>query len=133
MKLHPKVKGGLEKKFQKVQKTPASFDFFVAVHDFVEYIEANKALVDNLSSRLKPNRDLNIPNKYTYIKQIYQALEDVNNTTNDDLGHTRYAVILDIKKIKNLDMTDSNPFWKRREVSRKIIHEIYERLNPTLV
>ncbi|TSC83246.1 MAG: hypothetical protein G01um101419_76 [Parcubacteria group bacterium Gr01-1014_19] len=133
MKLHPKVKGGLVKKFQKVQKTPASFDFFVAVHDFVEYIEANPVLVDGLSSRLKPNRELNIPNKYTYLKQIYQALEDAENTTNEDLGHTRYAVLLDIKKIKNQDMTDSNPFWKRREVARKSIGEIYERLNPTTV
>ncbi len=133
MKLLPKVKSGLEKKFQKVVKTPASFDFFVAIHDFVEYIEANPVLADGLSSRFKPNRDLNIPNKYTYLKQIHQALEDAGNTTNEDLGHTRYAILLEMKKIKNQDLTDSNPFWKKREVSRKLIGEIYERLNPTLV
>ncbi len=37
MKLLEKVKSELDEKFQKVLKTSASFDFFVAIHDFIEY------------------------------------------------------------------------------------------------
>lgn len=129
----PKVKLGLEKKFQKVVKTPAGFEFFMAIHDFVEYIETNKALANHVSSSSKPNIELNIPNKYNYLKQIYQGLEDANTETNEDLGHSRYAVLLELKKIQNKDVSDSNSFWKRREVSRESVGEIYQRLNPTTV
>ena len=129
----PKVKLGLEKKFQKVVKTPAGFEFFVAVHDFVEYIEANKPLASHISASSKQNLELNLPNKYTYLKQIYQGLEDAGNKTNEDLGHSRYAVLLELKKIQNKDVSDSNSFWKRREVSRESVGVIYQRLNPTTV
>jgi hypothetical protein len=33
-----KVKNELDKRFQKVAKTPASFDFFAAIHDFVSIL-----------------------------------------------------------------------------------------------
>jgi len=130
MKLSGKVKIGLDKKFQKVLKTPAGFDFFVAIHDFIEYIELNSSLSDNLSSRIKPNRDLNIPNKYSYLKQIYQGLEDADIKSNADLGHSRYAVLLELNKIRNKDVSESNSFWKKRELIRKLTSEIYNRLNP---
>lgn len=128
MKILPKVKSGLEKKYQKVVKTPAGFDFFVAVHDFVEYIEANSALANHISSNAKANLALNIPNKYNYLKMIYQGLEDADIETNEDLGHTRYTTLLELKKIRNNDVSDSNSFWKKREVSRESVGEIYQRL-----
>lgn len=133
MKILPKVKQGLEKKYQKVLKTPAGFDFFVAVHDFVEYIEANKPLASHVSSNAKANVALNIPNKYNYLKLIYQGLEDADADTKEDLGHTRYSVILELKKIRNNDVSESNSFWKRREVARESVNEIHNRINPTTV
>ena len=129
----PKVRIGLEKKFQKVVKTPASFDFFVAVHDFVEYIEANKPLASHISASSKQNLELNLPNKYNYLKSIYQGLEDVDADTKEDLGHNRYSVILEMKKIRSNDVSESNSFWKRRDVSRESVGQIYQRLNPTTV
>ena len=128
-----KVKTDLDKKFKKVSETPASFDFFVAVHDFIEHIELNTSLSKNLSSRLKPNRELNIPNKYNYLKQIYQGLEDAETTSTADLGHTRYAVLIELNRIRNNDVSNSNSFWKKRELFRKLTGEIYKRLSPELV
>ncbi len=133
MKLAGKLKSGLDKKFQKVLKTPASFDFFVAIHDFIKYIELHSSLLNNLSSRTKLNRELNIPKKYGYLKQIYQGLEDADSKSNVDLGHTRYTVILELKKIKNKDVSESNSFWKKRELIRRLTGEIYSRLNPDSV
>ena len=130
MKLLKKVKSDLDKKFQKVLKTPASFDFFKAIHDFIEYIESNSSLSNSLSSRIKSNRELNIPNKYGYLKQIYQGLEDADIKSNVDLGHTRYMAIQELKKIKNKDVSESNSFWKKRELFRRLTGEIYEILSP---
>ncbi|MBI3638120.1 hypothetical protein HY227_00030 [Candidatus Wolfebacteria bacterium] len=128
-KLPGRVKSGLDKKFQKVLKTPASFDFFMAIHDFVEHIELNSSLSDNLSPRIKSNKEFNIPNKYSHLKQIYQGLKDADNKSNIDLGHARYMTILELNKIRNKDISESNSFWKKRELSRKLAGEIYERLN----
>lgn len=133
MKLQGKVKIGLDKKFQKVLKTPAGFDFFVAIHDFIEHIELNSALSEGLSSRIKSNREMNIPGKYSYLKQIYQGVEDANIKSNVDLGHNRYAVLLELNRIRNKDVSESNSFWKKRELSRKLIGEIYQRLSPSPV
>lgn len=130
MQLSEKVKSGLDEKFQKVLKTPASFAFFVAIHDFIEHIELNSPLSDSLSSRIKPNRELKIPNKYGYLKQIYQGLEDADIKSNIDLGHARYMVIQDLNRIRNENFSESNSFWKKRELFRKLTSEIYERLNP---
>ena len=133
VKLTGKVKSGLEKKFQKVLKTPASFDFFVAIHDFVKHIELNSALSATVLSNSKSNQELNIPVKYSNLKRIYQGLEDANNKSNVDLGHTRYSVIVELNRIQNNDVSDSNSFWKKRELFRKLAGEIYERLIPTSV
>lgn len=132
MKILPKVKVGLEKKFQKVLKTPDSFAFFEAIHDFIEHIEEN-TLAAALSSNTKANIALNIPNKYNHLKQIYQALEDANTKSDADLGHTRYAVLNEIKKIQNNDVSESNTFWKKRDLFRKLVGEIYQKLIPTSV
>lgn len=125
-----KAKSDLAKKFQKVLKTPASFDFFVAIHDFIEHIELNASLSKSLSQRIKTNLELNIPKKYSYLRQIYQGLEDANNKSSTDLGHTRYSVILELNRIRNNDVSESNSFWKKRELFRRLTSEIYNRLNP---
>jgi hypothetical protein len=130
MKLLEKVKIDLDEKFQKVLKTPASFAFFVAIHDFIEHIELNSPLSASLSSSIKPNRELKIPSKYSCLKHIYQGLEDADIKSNIDLGHTRYMAIQDLNKIRNENFSESNSFWKKRELFRKLTSEIYERLNP---
>lgn len=127
-----KVRSGLEKKFQKVLKTPASFDFFVAIHNFVKHIELNPALTASVLSNSKSNQELNIPNKYGNLRRIYQGLEDANNKSGADLGHERYAVIVELNRIQNNDVSESNSFWKKRELFRKLAGEIYQRLNPEL-
>lgn len=128
MKLLAKVKSDLDTKFQKVLKTPAGFGFFVAIHDFIEHIESHSSLSNSLSSRTKPNRELKIPNKYSYLKQIYQGLEDADIKSNIDLGHARYMVLQELNRIRNKDFSESNSFWKKRELFRKLTGEIYERL-----
>ncbi|MEK9168243.1 MAG: hypothetical protein AAB698_00370, partial [Patescibacteria group bacterium] len=75
-------------------------------------------------------RELNIPNKYGYLKQIYQGLEDADIKSSADLGHTRYMVIQELNRIRNKDVSESNSFWKKRELFRKLTGEIYEILNP---
>ncbi|MBI5733250.1 hypothetical protein HY967_04885 [Candidatus Jorgensenbacteria bacterium] len=130
MKLTRKVKSDLDKKFQKVLKTPEGFDFFVAIHAFIKYIESNPLLSDSLSSDLKPNRELNIPGKYSYLKQIYQGLEDADRKSRGDLGHARYMVIREMDRIRSKDFSESNSFWKKRELFRKLAGEIYQTLIP---
>lgn len=129
MKVHEKVRSDLDEKFQKVLQTPASFAFFVAIHDFVEHIELNSSLSHSLSHTIKPNQALKIPNKYSSLRQIYQGLEDVDTTSNADLGHARYMILQDLKRIRNQDFSESNLFWKKRELFRKLTGEIYERLS----
>lgn len=125
-----KAKKDLDKKFQAVIKTPAGFDFFVAIHDFVEHIESNSSFSKILSSGAKPNREKNIPNKYDHLKQIYQGLEDANGKAGVDLGHARCMVLVELNRIKNNDISESNSFWKKRELFKKLAEEIYGRLNP---
>lgn len=130
--LKGKVKTDLDKKFQKVLKTPVGFAFYKAIHEFVEHIEANPTLSSLVLSSAKANRELNIPNKYGYLKQIYQGLEDASGKPKGDLGHTRYVVLLELNKIKNKDVSESNTFWRKREMFRKLVGEIYQRLSPNL-
>ena len=130
MAVTTKVKGELDKKFKKIVDTPASFDFFLAIHDFVKHIESNTSLSRALSPRLKLNKELNIPNKYSYLKQIYQGLEDINVKSDADLGHARYAVLIELNRIKRNDVSESNSFWKKRELLRRLTNEIYTRLSP---
>lgn len=128
MKLSGKTKSGLEKKFKKVVETPAGFDFFVAIHDFIEHIELSPPLLRGLSSRIKANQELDIATKYDYLKKIYQGVEDISKKSNTDLGHARYAVILELRRIQNKEASESNSFWKKRESSRKLAVMVYERL-----
>lgn len=120
----------MDEKFQKVLKTPAGYDFFVAIHDFIGHIEANSSLSRNLSQLAKSNQELRLPTKYNHLKQIYQGLEDTNIVTKADLGHARYMVLVELNQIRNNDLSESNSFWKKRELFRKFTSEIYERLNP---
>lgn len=129
MKQQGKIRSDLDVKFKKVLATPASFAFFVAIHDFVEHIESEPFLAKGLSDRIKINRELDVANKYAYLRKIYQGLEDINTESNADLGHARYAVMLELSRIQNNDVSDSNSFWKKRELSRKLASTIYERLN----
>lgn len=133
MKLSGKTKSNLDEKFQKILKTPASFDFFVAIHDFIEHIELDPSLSKNLSSFIKSNQELKITSKYSHLKKIYQGVEDANIKSDVDLGHERYMVILELNKIRNKDVSDSNSFWKKRELFRKLTSEVYEILSLNLV
>lgn len=132
MKLLEKKKLDLDKKFQKVISTPASFAFFVAIHDFIEYIETNSGLADGFSRRTKTNLELNLPAKYAHLKQIYQGLEDAGARSDSDLGHERYMVIRDLDRIQNKDVSESNTFWKKRELFRKLAGEVYEKVHAHL-
>lgn len=128
MALLTKTKTDLDKKYKKVMTTPPGFVFFEAIHDFVNYIETTPALVDSLSQRIKINKELGIPNKYNSLKQIYQGVEDVAMPTSKDIGHTRYMVVRDLSRIQNKETSESNFFWKKRELFRKLTSEVYERL-----
>lgn len=127
-----KLNANLQKKFQKVLATPASFDFFVAIHDFVGLIEANSALAKGLSDRIKINKELDINSKYNYLKKIYQGLEDINTKSTADLGHERYMTLQDLNRIQNKQLSNNNSFWKKRELSRKLTGLVYERLRVHL-
>lgn len=127
-----KMKSDLNKKFQKVLQTQAGFDFFVAIHDFIKYIELNPTLSKGILNLVKTDKELNLANKYEYLKKIYQGLEDISVKSNVDLGHTRYMVIQELNKIKNKDVSENNSFWKKRELSRKLAGIIYEKLNARL-
>ena len=129
-----KTKLGLDKKFQKVLQAPEGFGLFEAIHDFIEHIELNPAFSEGLSYRAsKINRELNIPTKYGYLLQIYQGLEDSNAKTNKDLGHARYMNVRDLGRIKNQEFSESNFFWKKRAIFRKLTGEVYERLKTDSV
>lgn len=105
----------------KVATTPDGFNFFVAIHDFVQQLE--------LHVRFKT---LTLPAKYSYLKQIHQGIEDLNldSDRSEDLGHDRYMVIQDLLKIRNKDFSESNPLWKKREMLRRFSADIYIMLNP---
>lgn len=129
MKIPSKTKVNLDKMFQKVLETPASFDFYIAIHDFVECIEKNAPLSRNLSQNSKINQDSNMAGKYNYLKQIYQGIEDIRSSSKSDLGHARYSVIRELHGIERRDVSDSNSFWKKRELFRKLAGEIHSRLS----
>lgn len=133
MKSSNKVKNELDKKFQTVISTPASFDFFVAIHDFIKHIEGNSVLTNSLSPKLKPNRQQNISVKYNNLKQIYQGLEDAQSKAGVDLGHARCMVLVELNRIKANVVSDGNSFWKKRDLYRKLTEEIYGRLSSPRV
>lgn len=123
-----KTNASLEKKYQKVMTVPPGIVFFEAIHDFVDHIESDPKLANQLSQRIKANKELGIPNKYNSLKQIHQGMEDVASPSNKDIGHTRHLVVRDLSRILNHEMSDSNFFWKKRELFRKLTSEVYERL-----
>lgn len=129
-----KVKKDLDKKFQKVFDTPEGFNFFVMIHDFIEYIESTLESSGVISSNAIFNQRMQISKKYFQLKRIYWALEDINTVQPDDvdLGHERYMAILDLNKIKNKEVSDNNYFWKKRELYRKITDEVYKSLSLDL-
>ncbi len=129
MKLLKKTKLDLDKKFQKVLQAPEGFGLFEAIHGFIKYIELNPAFSDGLTYRTKISRELNIPTKYGYLRQIYQGLEDAGVKTNKDLGHARYMNVRDLGRIRNQEFSESNFFWRKRALFRKLAGEVYERLN----
>lgn len=119
----------LDQHFQKITETPAGFEFFVAIHDFIACVEANSVFLKNIASRpKKEDKELNMPTKYSYLRQIYQGLEDAVAKTTEDLGHARYMAVLDLNRIRNKELTESNFFWKKREVFRKLAAEVYGKL-----
>lgn len=128
MKPTKKVTAGLDKKFQKVAQAPEDFGLFEAIHDFIEHIELNPGFAEELSYRIKINRELNMPTKYAYLRQVYQGLEDASTKTNKDIGHARYMNVKDLTLIQNQQFSESNFFWKKRAVFRKLAGEVYERL-----
>lgn len=125
MKPTPKAQAQLDQKLKKVQETPVSFALYVAVHDFVEHIEAMPTGSKAIATYAKANKELNIPKKYDYLKQIYQGVEDIDLESNTDLGHSRYAVVKELISIRNKDVSESNSFWKKREAVRKLAGEVH--------
>ncbi|MFH1978983.1 MAG: hypothetical protein ABII97_01170 [Patescibacteria group bacterium] len=123
------IKNDLDEKFQKILKTSASFDFFIAIHDFVELVESNSSLSKNLAPSVGSNQKEGIPSKYNYLKKVHQGVKDIRTKTSNDLGHDRYMAILELNKIKNKELSDNNSFWKKRELFRKSTGLIYEKLS----
>ena len=130
MAISGKGKTELDKKCRKVLETPAGFAFFVAIHDFVDHIESNASFLKIILSKSAENKELKISTKYDYLKVIHQGLKDSKNRSDNDLGHARYAALLELNKIKDNDVSESNSFWKKREAIRKFVSEIYGRLVP---
>jgi hypothetical protein len=116
-KLAGQKKKDLAKKHARVLRTPASFAFYVAIHDFVECVEAVPA----------PDRR-GLPSKYSHLKEVYQGLEDKYIETDEDLGHDRYMAIQDLNRIQEEKVSDANPLWKRREILRTVAGEVFEQL-----
>lgn len=128
MESSKKTKSGLDKKLKKIQQTQAGFDFYVAIHSFVKFIESNPDLPKTLRKDVKVNRELNIASKYDYLKQVHQGIEDVNVRSNVDLGHARYATIKDLNKIRSNELSENNSLWKKRELLRKNVGEVHATL-----
>ena len=114
-------KRNLSRRFNKVLKTPASFDFFVAIHHFVEQVEA-----------CLPIARMKLPPNYKQLRQIYQGVEDTDAAEAGDLGHERYMVIQDLIRIRKEEVSESNPIWKKREVLRSLSVEVYETISASL-
>jgi len=126
-----KTQAVLDKKLKKVCETPASFAFFVSLHDFVEYIEATPAFAAFFSTA-KRSRAEEISSKYSILRQIYQGIEDLDIRTKDDLGHDRFVAIRDLNFIRDKNVSENNSFWKHREFLRKLVGDIHKTLHGSL-
>ena len=127
-----KINSILDKKLKKVRETPASFTFFVSLHDFVEYIESTPSFTVFFSGTKKGSRASEISPKYSILKEVYQGIEDIDVHTTNDLGHNRYVAIRDLSLIRNNDISENNSFWKRRELLRKTAGEIHQTMHNYL-
>ena len=123
-----KTQRELDEKFRKILDSSDSFDLFVKIHDFVEYIESSAALSSVVVGRTKANRELKIPTKYESLKQVYQGVKDTNNRPTGDLGHVRYMIIGDLNRIRHKEYSENIAFWKKREGYRKFAQDIYNVL-----
>lgn len=132
MKIKKNPQSTLEKRLKKVLKTPPSFAFFVAIHDFVECIEQESVLSKGLSHRLEINRDLKLPNKYASLQKVHQGIRDFFGKSSGDLGHERYMTIGELRRIHQNETSENNAYWKKRETYRKLTAEVYERLSISL-
>lgn len=128
MKPLEKTKLALDKKIQKVVDTPASFAFFVAIHDFIECVETDPVLVKAFT-KLKIDPEKNLSTKYGHLKQIHRGIKDLGIPLGDDLGHDRNVVVRDLGRIRGKEMSDSNSFWKKRELWRKLATEVHGKIN----
>lgn len=123
-----KIRLVLNRKLKVVRETPASFPFFVSLHDFVQYIESTPSFAVFFSSAKKGSRASELSPKYFIMKQVYRGIEDMDLRTTDDLGHDRYVAIRELGRIRNKEVSESNSFWKRRELLRKMAGEIHKTL-----
>ena len=125
------IKSALNRKFEKVREVPANFDFYVSIHDFIEFIESTPSFRIFLGGE-KAKRAAELPKKYFSLREIYQGIEDLDRKTTEDLGHSRYVAIRELGLIRSNDFSENNSFWKRRELFRKIIGETYRTLDAHL-
>ena len=126
------MKSVLDKKLKKVRETPASFPFFVSLHDFVQYVESTPSFAVFFSGTKKGSRASELSLKYPVLKQVYQGIEDIDIRTTDDLGHDRYVAIRELNLIRKKDLSENNSFWKRRELLRKVAGEVHRTLQSYL-
>lgn len=123
-----KIKSALNRKLKKVSETPASFGFFVSLHDFVQYIESTPSFAVFFSGTKKGSRASEISPKYSVLKEVYQGIEDIDVRTTNDLGHNRFVAIRDLTLIRNNNISENNSFWKRRELLRKVAGDIHRTM-----
>jgi hypothetical protein len=127
-----KIQSVLDQKLKKVRETPASFPFFVSLHDFVQYIESTPSFAVFFSGAKRGSRAAELSPKYFVMKQVYQGIEDIDVQTTNDLGHDRYVAIRELSSIRNKDLSENNSFWKRRELLRKVAGETHQMLRNYL-
>ncbi len=125
------IQSALDRKFEKIKNASADFRLFVLIHDFIKYIEATPAF--NVFLKEKSARAKEIPVKYPALRQIYQGIEDIDLSTNVDLGHDRYVAIRELSLIRKNELSENNSFWKRREAFKKITGEVHRILSAYLV
>ena len=126
------IKSTLDQKIKEVRETPASFPFFVSLHDFVQYIESIPSFGVFFSGTKKGSRAKELSAKYAMMRQIYQGIEDIDVDTKDDLGHDRYAAIRDLSLIRSKNVSENNLFWRQREPLRKLAGDIHATLHTYL-
>ena len=123
-----KIRVVLDQKIKEVRETPASFTFFVSLHNFVEYIEVTPAFAVFFSGAKKGSRAKELTAKYAIMRKVYQGVEDIDVRTTADLGHDRYVAIRDLCLIRDKNVSENNSFWKQREILRKLAGEIHGTL-----